>query len=74
VAEVADLHLSPLLLGRGERDGLYKAEQLAKDLTVLEARGFTLEVVRFEGGHEWGPGFLEAVGRFLESVRGQARG
>jgi predicted esterase len=72
VAEVADLQLPPMLLGRGERDGLYKAEQLAKDLATLEARGFTPQVVHFEGGHEWGPGFLSAVGRFLERVQGQA--
>lgn len=70
VAEMADLRLPPTLLGRGERDGLYTAEQLGKDISVLEARGSTPEVVRFEGGHEWGPGFLSAVGRFLESVRG----
>lgn len=70
VAEAPDLHLPPTLLGRGERDGLYKAEQLAKDLAVLEARGFTPEVVRFEGGHEWGSGFLDAGGRFLAALRG----
>jgi predicted esterase len=70
VAEVADLRLPSMLLGRGDRDGLYKAEQLAKDLATLEARGLTPEVVRFEGGHEWGPGFLSAVGHFLEGVQG----
>jgi predicted esterase len=70
VAEVTDLRLPPTLLGRGNRDGLYKAEQLAKDLASLEARGITPEVVRFEGGHEWAPGFLEGVGRFLEAVQG----
>jgi predicted esterase len=70
VAEIPDLHLPPMLLGRGERDGLYRAEQLAKDLAVLDGRGFTPEVVRFEGGHEWGAGFLSAVGHFLEGVPG----
>jgi predicted esterase len=71
VAESPTLHLPPTLLGRGDRDGLYKAEQLAKDLATLEARGFKPEVVRFEGGHEWGPGFLSSVGLFLEEVQGQ---
>jgi predicted esterase len=69
VAEAPDLHLPPTLIGRGERDSLYTAAQLARDLAVLEGRGFQPEVVSFEGGHEWGPGFLTAVGRFLETVQ-----
>jgi len=32
--------------------------------------GREVEVVRFAGGHEWGSGFLEATGRFLERIRG----
>jgi predicted esterase len=74
VAEVSDLHLPYTLLGRGDRDGLYKAEQLARDIAVLEARGLTPEVVHFEGGHEWGAGFLDGAGRFLEGILDQARG
>ena len=70
VAEAAELQLPPTLIGRGERDNLYTAAQLDKDRTVLEARGLQAEVVSFDGGHEWGPGFLSAVGRFLEAVRG----
>jgi predicted esterase len=70
VAENPGLRLPPTLIGRGERDSLYTAPQLAKDLAALEARGFTPEVVRFEGGHEWGVGFLEAAGRFLATVQG----
>ncbi len=70
VAEAPGLDLPPTLLGRGERDSLYTAPQLAKDLTVLEGRSLKPEVVSFKGGHEWGLGFLEAVGRFLEAVRG----
>ena len=69
VAEAPALDLPPTLLGRGERDGLYTALQLAKDLTVLEALGHTPEVIRFDGGHEWGLGFLDAAGRFLETVQ-----
>ena len=70
VAEAAVLNLPPTLIARGERDSLYTAPQLAKDLAVLESRSLQLEVVSFEGGHEWGPGFLDAVGRFLETVQG----
>ncbi len=69
VAEAAVLQVPPTLIGRGERDSLYSAAQLAKDRTVLEARGLQAEVVSFDGGHEWGPGFLCAVGRFLATVR-----
>ncbi|NTV74675.1 MAG: hypothetical protein HGA66_10765, partial [Holophaga sp.] len=57
-----------VLLGR--RDAFYTASQMEKDLAALEALGTLPEVVRFEGGHEWGPGFLEVAGRFLERVRG----
>lgn len=69
VAEIKDPALPPVLIGRGEEDPLYSAEQLAKDLAALEARGVQPEVCRFDGGHEWAPGFLDAAGRFLERVR-----
>lgn len=61
--------LPPMLLGRGEGDPLYSAQQFAKDLAALEARGARPEVCRFDGGHEWGAAFLEAAGRFLERAR-----
>ena len=61
--------LPPALVGRGEDDPLYSAEQLVKDLAALEARGVHPEVCRFDGGHEWGDGFLEAAGRFLERIK-----
>ena len=70
VAEAPTLDLPPTLIGRGERDTFYTAELLTKDLAVLEARGLRPEAIRFDGGHEWGPGFLGTVGRFLETVRG----
>ena len=69
VAEAATLTLPPILLGRGDRDTFYTADQLAKDLTVIEARGLQVETLRFEGGHEWHPSFLDAAGRFLERIR-----
>jgi predicted esterase len=70
VAETPALELPLTLIGRGERDSLYTAPQLAKDLAVLEARGLQAEVVSFDGGHEWGPGFLDVAGRFLKAIQG----
>jgi predicted esterase len=69
VAEAPILDLPPTLLGRGERDNLYPAPQLAKDIAVLEGRGIQADVVSFDGGHEWGPGFLSGAAHFLERVR-----
>ena len=71
VAEAPSLVLPPLLLGRGEQDRLYSAEQLEQDLATLAARGCQAEACRFPGGHAWGEGFLGAAGRFLEAVRGR---
>ena len=73
VAEAPDLDLPPVLLGRGDRDGFYPLAQLEQDLAALEALGVQAEVVHFEGGHEWGSGFLGATGPFLERVRLGAR-
>jgi predicted esterase len=68
VAGAPDLELPPILIGRGEQDTFYTAPQLADDLTLLEGRCLQAEVVRFDGGHEWGPDFLEAAGHFLGRV------
>jgi len=69
VAEAVDLDLPCILLGRGNQDPLYTASQLEKDLAALAARGLKAEVIRFEGGHDWAPEFLSAVGGFLEGLR-----
>lgn len=61
--------LPPTLIGRGQEDPLYSAEQLGKDLAVLEGRGLRPEACTFDGGHEWGDAFLDAAGRFIERVR-----
>ncbi|BDU73737.1 alpha/beta hydrolase [Mesoterricola silvestris] len=68
VAAHPSLELPPVLLGRGERDGFYSGPQLEKDIAALEALGIRPEVVRFDGGHEWAPPFLEAAGRFLSRI------
>jgi predicted esterase len=70
VAQVHSLVLPPVLLGRGEQDTFYTGPQIERDLAALKSLGFQPEVVRFDGGHEWGPGFLTVAGRFLEGVRG----
>jgi predicted esterase len=69
VAEGTGLGTLPVLLGRGDQDGLYPARQLDKDVATLESLGLKPEVVRFDGGHEWGEGFLQAAGGFLARVR-----
>jgi len=61
------LVLPPVLLGRGDQDPFYSAAQFDRD---LEALGGRAEAVRFEGGHEWAPGFLRAAGSFLARVSG----
>jgi predicted esterase len=68
VAQIHSLVLPPVLLGRGEQDIFYPGPQFERDLATLETMGVQAEVVRFEGGHEWGAGFLMAAGRFLERV------
>ena len=68
VAQARPRALPPVLLGRGEQDAFYTAPQFERDLATLESLGLQAEAVRFEGGHEWGSGFLAAAGRFLERV------
>jgi len=70
VAEASGLALPPALLGRGDRDAFYEALQFEKDLAAADALSLQAEAVRFAGGHEWGPAFLEAAGRFLGRLRG----
>ena len=69
VAGARGLVLPPVLLGRGDQDGLYSQAQLDKDLAALAALGHPAELCPFAGGHEWGPGFLDAAGGFLERVQ-----
>ena len=70
VARAHPLALPPVLLGRGDQDPFYTSPQLEGDLAALTALGVQPEVVRFDGGHQWGDGFLTAVGRFLERIDG----
>ncbi len=68
VAAAPDLTLPPILIGCGEQDPFYSLAQLEKDLTALNARGHAPEVLRFDGGHEWGDDFLKAAAHFLERM------
>jgi predicted esterase len=68
VAEAPALHLPPILIGRGAHDTFYTESHLEQDLAVLASLGKAVEVIRFEGGHEWGPTFLKAAGRFLAGL------
>jgi predicted esterase len=68
VAEDASALLPPVLIGRGTGDPWYTEEKMARDLGTLRARGTQVEALVFAGGHEWGPAFLEAAGRFLDGV------
>ena len=68
VSEAPDLRLPPMLIGRGNNDTFYRADQLDCDLSALKAHGIRPEVLRFDGGHEWASSFQEAAGRFLERV------
>ena len=70
VAAGSALALPPVLLGRGAQDPFYTGPQLERDIAAMLALGLEAEVVRFEGGHEWGPEFLAATGRFLERIQG----
>jgi len=70
VADAPSLALPPILIGRGDQDTFYRADQLDRDLAALETRGIHPEVCRFAGGHEWGEAFLEAAGRFLARTLG----
>jgi predicted esterase len=70
-ADVADdpaVVLPPILIGRGRRDTWYTEEKLAADLDRLKARGSDVEVVRFDGGHEWTDEFRESAAAFLRRV------
>ncbi len=60
--------LPRVLIGRGATDTWYTAEKLALDLEALRGRGTQVEVVRFEGGHEWTDAFRQAAAAFLREV------
>ena len=54
-----------VLLGRGIRDEWYTPDKLARDEERLRLAGVNVEIVLFDGGHEWSAEFADAVSRFL---------
>lgn len=60
------------LLARGEADEWYTEERMDGDRRLLEARGVEVELLRFEGGHEWSDPFRAAVEGLLEGVVAQS--
>ena len=67
VAPVA-ASLPRTLLGRGDRDDLYGADQAAKDRDVLQAAGVSVEAFVFSGGHVWEPAFIEKSAHFIDEL------
>lgn len=59
----------PVVIGRGHSDRLYSAEQFARDVHFLSARGALSASVTFAGGHEWADAFRERAAAFLEAQR-----
>jgi predicted esterase len=56
-----------VLIGRGNTDDWYTDEKLASDERRLRAAGVAVQILRFEGGHEWPPPFARAAGEFLKT-------
>lgn len=69
--EDASLTWPPVLVGVGDREEWYAGDKLAADLTFLQSRGITHQVVRFDGAHEWTAAFRDEVGRFIASRVGR---
>jgi len=61
----------PVLVGVGDKEEWYAGDKLAADLTFLQSRGITHQVMRFDGGHEWTAQFRDEVGRFIASRAGR---
>ena len=69
--EGASLTWPPVLVGVGDREEWYAGDKFAADLTFLQSRGITHQVVRFDGAHEWTAAFRDEVGRFIASRAGR---
>jgi len=62
------------LAGCGARDPWYTPAALEADAARLREAGVGVEIVVFDGGHEWGAPFLEACDRWLAELGREARG
>jgi predicted esterase len=57
-----------VLIGRGTDDPWYSEEKLAADVELLRGRGVSVEVCRFDGGHEWSDPFHQAAADLLREI------
>jgi len=66
--ELAGTEYRPLpktLIGRGTEDTWYTEEKEVADRSLLEEGGAEVDVVHFDGGHEWTAAFRSACSEFL---------
>ena len=57
----------------GTRESFYTAEVLDRDLKFLRSNGVDVRATTFEGGHEWSPEVIEALGELLAAVAATPR-
>jgi predicted esterase len=56
----------PVLIGVGSEEAWYTADRLDADVAFLREAGADVDVVRFDGGHEWTDAFRRAAGDWLQ--------
>jgi predicted esterase len=69
VAQLSNVTLPPVLIGRGTRDQWYTSDKHAADVKTLARFGVPVESCVFDGGHEWGDEFLVAASSFLRATK-----
>jgi predicted esterase len=57
-----------ILIGRGRSETFYTPQKLAADLEILAAHKVPVEVLEFDGGHEWTDEFRHRAGEFLGTI------
>ncbi|HTM05200.1 MAG TPA: hypothetical protein VL173_16940 [Vicinamibacterales bacterium] len=65
IAQLPNVRLPRVLLGRGTTDPWYTADKQAADLATLARVGADVETCVFDGGHAWTPEFCDAAGTYL---------
>jgi predicted esterase len=61
--------LPPVLIGRGSADAWYTATVQQADVDRLRGAGVDVTASAFDGGHEWGDGFVADAAAWLEARR-----
>ena len=57
----------PVLLTRGERDDWYTAAKLDTDLAALRGRQVAVDLLVYQGGHEWTPEVARTASEWVRS-------